>query len=71
MMSPAGRNIKGRSFIARVFQNPLLGTCPSATIEQNMALAIRRGLKRGLAPGVKSRDRLRFRRELRTPRPRP
>ncbi len=51
-------------FIARVFQDPLLGTCPSATIEQNMALAIRRGLKRGLARGVKASDRLRFRQEL-------
>ena len=29
--------------IARVFQDPLLGTCPSATIEQNLALAARRG----------------------------
>ncbi|MDP3480213.1 MAG: ATP-binding cassette domain-containing protein [Desulfoprunum sp.] len=51
-------------FIARVFQDPLLGTCPSATLEQNMALAIRRGLKRGLARGVKAADRLRFRKEL-------
>lgn len=50
--------------IARVFQDPLLGTCPSATIEQNMALAIRRGRRRGLAPGVKHADRERFRREL-------
>lgn len=30
--------------IARVFQDPLLGTCPSATIEQNMALALRLSL---------------------------
>ncbi len=50
--------------IARVFQDPLLGTCPSATIEQNMALAIRRGMRRGLAPGVRHADRERFRREL-------
>ncbi len=50
--------------ISRVFQNPLLGTCPSATIEQNMALAILRGRTRGLARGVKSRDRDRFRDEL-------
>lgn len=51
-------------FISRVFQDPLLGTCPSATIEQNMALAIRRGLSRGLAPGVKNKDRELFRRQL-------
>ncbi len=55
---------KRAKFISRVFQDPLLGTCPSATIEQNMALAIRRGRKRGLAPGVKGKDRDFFRRQL-------
>lgn len=50
--------------IARVFQDPLLGTCPSASIEQNMALAQRRGQRRGLGPGVRKRDRQRFRHEL-------
>jgi len=55
---------KRAKLISRVFQDPLLGTCPSATIEQNMALASLRGKKRGLARGVKSRDRERFRKEL-------
>ncbi len=50
--------------IARVFQDPLLGTCPSATIEQNLALALRRGQRRGLGPGVRTRDRQRFREAL-------
>lgn len=50
--------------IARVFQDPLLGTCPSATIEQNMALAMKRGQRRGFGPGVRRRDRPRFREEL-------
>ena len=50
--------------IARVFQDPLLGTCPSATIEQNMALAFRRGKRRGLGPGVRAGDREFFYREL-------
>lgn len=48
---------KRAKLIARVFQDPLLGTCPSATIEQNMALALRRGKRRGLGPGVRSGDR--------------
>lgn len=43
--------------ISRVFQDPLLGTCPSATIEQNLALSLKRGKRRGLGRGVKSRDR--------------
>jgi putative ABC transport system ATP-binding protein len=46
--------------IARVFQNPLLGTCPSATIEQNLALAQLRGRPRGLGRGVKKQDRKTF-----------
>jgi putative ABC transport system ATP-binding protein len=55
---------KRAKLIARVFQDPLLGTCPSATIEQNMALALRRGQRRGLRPGVRGRDRVRFEKEL-------
>lgn len=55
---------KRARLIARVFQDPLLGTCPSATIEQNLALALRRGKRRGLGPGVSVRDRGRFRQEL-------
>ena len=56
---------KRAKLISRVFQDPLLGTCPSATIEQNMALASLRGKRRGLGRGVKSRDREKFREELR------
>jgi putative ABC transport system ATP-binding protein len=65
-ISVAGRDVtrwpeyKRATLIARVFQNPLLGTCPSATIEQNLALARRRGRRRGLAPGVRQRERAQF-----------
>jgi len=52
-------------FIGRVFQDPLLGTCASLSIEQNMALAARRGHTRGLGIGVRSGDRELFRGELR------
>ena len=55
---------KRATLIARVFQDPLLGTCPSATIEQNLALAVRRGKKRGFGRGVKAKERDRFRQEL-------
>jgi len=51
--------------ISRVFQNPLLGTCASLTIEQNLALAARRGKPHGLGLGVKNRDRNLFREKLR------
>ncbi len=48
-------------FISRVFQDPLMGTCATLTIEQNLALALRRGARRGLGIGVKRSDRQRFR----------
>ena len=51
-------------YIARVFQDPLLGTCPSASIEQNLALALRRGRRRGLGPGIRAGDRALFRERL-------
>jgi putative tryptophan/tyrosine transport system ATP-binding protein len=34
--------------VARVFQNPLAGSCADLSIEENMALAYRRGRSRGL-----------------------
>lgn len=55
---------KRAKFISRVFQDPLLGTCPSATIEQNMALAKKRGQWRGFSRGVKAKDREGFRKRL-------
>ena len=55
---------KRARLISRVFQDPLMGTCPSATIEQNMALACKRGQRRGLGIGVKAKDRVLFRQQL-------
>lgn len=51
-------------FIGRVFQNPLLGTSASMSIEENFALANRRGLLPGLSWGVNGHDRDRFRERL-------
>ncbi|CAN5650980.1 ABC transporter ATP-binding protein [soil metagenome] len=34
--------------VARVFQNPLLGTCPTLTVAENLRIAETRGLRRGL-----------------------
>src|SRR5690554_3239968 len=39
--------------VARVFQDPLAGTCEGLTIEENLALAIKRGQFRGLTSAVK------------------
>lgn len=51
-------------FVGRVFQDPLTGTCASLSIEQNMAMAVRRGERRGLLIGVNDRQREAFRRHL-------
>lgn len=50
--------------VGRVFQDPLLGTCASMSIEENFALAGRRGLMPGFKWGVTSRERKFFRDKL-------
>ena len=55
---------KRARFIGRVFQDPLLGTCSALSIEQNLALAKKRGSRRGLAIGVKKGDRQLLREKL-------
>lgn len=46
------------ALVARVFQDPMAGTCAALTIEENLALAARRGSRRGLrlALNATSRD---------------
>ncbi len=55
---------KRARFIGRVFQDPLMGTCASGSIAQNLALAQKRGQRRGLSRGVKTSDRESFRQRL-------
>ncbi|MEG2176640.1 MAG: ATP-binding cassette domain-containing protein, partial [Oscillibacter sp.] len=38
---------KRARFIGRVFQDPMMGTAPNMQIEENLALAYRRGQSRG------------------------
>lgn len=45
---------------ARVFQDPLAGTCGDLTIEENMALAYMRGKKRGWSLSLSSKRRQLF-----------
>jgi putative tryptophan/tyrosine transport system ATP-binding protein len=52
------------AWIGRVFQNPLDGTAGSLRVEENLALALRRGGRRGLATGVTEGRRRAFRNEL-------
>lgn len=54
------------SKVARVFQDPMAGTCEDLTIEENLALAYGRGSRRGLGIAVKSAMRDEFRGRLAT-----
>ena len=47
-------------FIGRVFQDPMLGTAASMSIEENLALALRRGQSRGLKWGLPAKERGRY-----------
>ncbi|QJC50865.1 ATP-binding cassette domain-containing protein [Paenibacillus albicereus] len=51
-------------WIGRVFQDPMAGTAPNMTIEENLAMAYNRGRKRGLSWAVTGRRRAVFREQL-------
>lgn len=51
-------------YVARVFQDPMAGTCEDLTIEENMALASCRGIPRRLSRAVKISMRDEFRERL-------
>ena len=52
--------------VARVFQDPMAGTCEDLSIEENMALAHCRGTSRGLSLAVKKEHRALYRERLST-----
>ena len=58
--------IDGEDVIGRVFQDPMMGTAPNMQIEENLALAYRRGKKRGLKWGVTAAEREIYRAKLAT-----
>ncbi|HWZ48170.1 MAG TPA: ABC transporter ATP-binding protein [Herbaspirillum sp.] len=52
------------NLVARVFQDPMAGTCEALTIEENMALAMARGKPRGLGFAIHGSMRELFREKL-------
>lgn len=56
---------KRAAYIGRVFQDPLMGTAPNMQIEENLALAMRRGQKRGLKWGITRAEREEYQERLR------
>lgn len=53
------------NLVARVFQDPLAGTCGELTIAENMALAHRRGKNRAWQMAISRKDRELFQHHLR------
>ena len=52
--------------IGRVFQDPMMGTAPNMQLEENLALAKRRGQKRGLRWNVTKAEREEYYERLKT-----
>ena len=48
---------KRASYIGRVFQDPMMGTAATMQIEENLALAARRGMPRALKIGITKSER--------------
>ena len=55
---------KRAQFIGRVFQDPMMGTAPDMQIEENMALALRRGQKRTFRWQITRQERALFQEKL-------
>ena len=63
----AGQDVTGlpehtrAKFIGRVFQDPMMGTAATMQIEENLALAARRGQRRSLRVGITKAEREEYR----------
>lgn len=55
---------KRARYLGRVFQDPMTGTAASMQIEENLALASRRGKPRTLRPGITSKERESYKEQL-------
>ena len=67
-----GNNISGMPehkrapLIGRVFQDPMIGTAPNMELQENLALAYRRGKKRTLRWGITAREKEYYKERLAT-----
>ena len=55
---------KRAKYIGRVFQDPMMGTAATMQIEENLALAARRGKPRTLRTGITKKEREYYREQL-------
>ena len=57
---------KRARYLGLVFQDPMMGTAATMGIEENLALANRRGKSRGLARGITAQERTLYKQQLAT-----
>ena len=57
---------KRAKYLGRVFQDPMMGTAADMEIEENLALAKRRGKRRGLRMGITSKERIHYKEILKS-----
>lgn len=55
---------KRAKYLGRVYQDPMMGTAAGMQIEENLALAVRRGKHRGLRAGIKASEREEYKKKL-------
>ena len=60
------KEYKRAKYIGRLFQDPLKGTAPNMTIEENLGLAYSRGKRRSLTPGICKKDVQLFKEKLKS-----
>lgn len=57
---------KRAKYLGRVFQDPMTGTAADMQIEENLAIAARRGLRRTLKPGITAKEKAEYKKLLKT-----
>lgn len=57
---------KRAKYLGRVFQDPMMGTAAGMEIDENLALAMRRGKRRGLRAGITAKEKEEYRELLKS-----
>ena len=55
---------KRAKFLGRVFQDPMMGTAADMEIQENLALAYRRGLRRGMKWAITKEEKVKYKEAL-------
>ncbi|MGN1184580.1 MAG: ABC transporter ATP-binding protein [Oliverpabstia sp.] len=55
---------KRAKFLGRVFQDPMMGTAADMEIQENLALAYRRGMKRGMKWAITKEEKVKYKEAL-------